>query len=94
MESTEGGPRAAGPGGREAAAGEKEKEKEKETFIVPIMELKVGFLCACAWTGSLMHSQDKFNRMLRESFAADPAFARVQNQSFEAALNSSRHTPE
>ncbi len=44
MESTEGGPRAAGPGGREAAAGEKEKEKEKETFIVPIMELKVG-LC-------------------------------------------------
>lgn len=32
--------------------------------------------------------------MLRDSFSNDPAFARVLNQAFEAALNSSRHTPE
>lgn len=42
----------------------------------------------------VMELKDKFNRILRESFGGDPAFARVQNQSFEAALNSSRHTPE
>jgi cullin 3 len=42
----------------------------------------------------MLELKEKFNRILKEACQSDPTFQRTQNQAFEAALNSNRHSPE
>lgn len=81
----------------EALANAESSKKEKE---------KSGASAAAAAAGGeekpqketfvepILELKEKFNRLLKESFQNDPAFQRTQNQAFEAALNSNRHSPE